>query len=211
MPNHVFNAITVPIEDAPLLKKIAEVGLCQYYVPMPEELKATESPSKPDDELIDKYGYSDWYGWAVANWGTKWGCYENEYQEGLFLVDGQKGALYSFTTAWSPPSNKIFDMFRDDFKNFMYEWDEEQGYGQDIEVVNGDIVYNKSWDTPDFVSTDDEEIVQLLHDYENRMGFHPAGYYKDYDLEHYLGRNYNWAKENKDEYVTKGNIRESIK
>lgn len=209
MPNHVYNRIIVPIEDGARLKKISEVGICEYFIPMPEELKDTKSPSEPNDELIQKYGYSDWYGWAVAHWGTKWNSYDNEYEEGIFLVDSQKGAMYSFTTAWSPPA-PIMELFREEFKNFLYEWDEEQGYGQDVEVVDGVIVYNKSWDLPDWMSTDDDEISELKKEYEDRMGTHPAGYYRDYDLEHYLGKNYNWAKENKDEYVTKSNIRKGV-
>lgn len=44
-----------------------------------------------------KYGHQDWYGWSVANWGTKW----NGGQADVVRLDSN---LYvHFDTAWSPP------------------------------------------------------------------------------------------------------------
>ena len=40
-----------------------------------------------------KYGFSSWYDWSVANWGTKWNAYETEFDEEY---------LY-FKTAWDTP------------------------------------------------------------------------------------------------------------
>jgi len=68
-------------------------------VPMPELLKGTTSPRRTGEDLVraqqrnadmdeikglmreveladrceKKYGYSDWYSYKIANWGTKWG------------------------------------------------------------------------------------------------------------------------------------------
>ena len=43
-----------------------------------------------------KYGYTDWYGWCVDNWGTKWTPdFEFERHDGYISFSGQ--------TAWSPP------------------------------------------------------------------------------------------------------------
>lgn len=43
-------------------------------------------------------GYTGWYEWNCANWGTKWGAYEFALRE---RSDGR--ALIAFDTAWSPP------------------------------------------------------------------------------------------------------------
>lgn len=94
-------------------------------LPMPEELKFTTSPTrivsekkrqeqleknktseyksypitkKMQKQLIDKYGYDNWYDWKYDHWGTKWDaydCYISELLKDYFSV--------SFDTAWSPP------------------------------------------------------------------------------------------------------------
>lgn len=68
-------------------------------IPTPKELEGTISPTPADadkeviDNLVKKYGASNWYDWRVANWLTKWNCSD------AFLT--QSGM--SFSTAWSPP------------------------------------------------------------------------------------------------------------
>ena len=192
MPNHVYNVISVEEKYAEKLAEIAKVGLCRYYKPMPEELVGTTSPQRIDEtisqeeheRLTKKYGTSDWYTWANREWGTKWGCYEGEYEDGR----------YSFQTAWSPPSGKIFDMLVKDIPDFDYFWEEEQGYGAEISVVKGEIVEQLEWDIPEWEYVEDE-ILLLKEDYENYMGKFKKGYYQDYDLEGgYLGDTLEEAK-----------------
>jgi len=45
-------------------------------------------------EYMERYGFDNWYDWAIKNWGTKWGVYD---------VTEWKGNKISFNTAWSPP------------------------------------------------------------------------------------------------------------
>lgn len=48
-------------------------------------------------ELESRYGYTDWYGWRIANWGCKWDAndsYVDEYDSECLGID--------YTTAWSP-------------------------------------------------------------------------------------------------------------
>ena len=79
MPNWVLNRITTKKEHFAELKKISKTGIARHYRPMPEELKNTRAPQKITkentqediDQIIMKYGVSDWYDWAVSNWGTK--------------------------------------------------------------------------------------------------------------------------------------------
>jgi len=74
----------------------------QGVVPMPKEL---DIPSPARDEYEDqalanikKYGYSDWYEWRHANWGTKWDAYDDYIGENL-----KDFVCMSFDTAWAPP------------------------------------------------------------------------------------------------------------
>jgi hypothetical protein len=195
MPNHVYNVITVEEKYAEKLAEIAKVGLCRYYKPMPEDLVGTTSPQRIDETisqeeymtLTKKYGTADWYTWANREWGTKWGAYEGEYEDGR----------YSFQTAWSPPSGKIFDMLVNDIPDFDYFWEEEQGYGAEITVMRGEIVEQLEWDIPDWEYIEGEdEILLLTEDYENYMGKFKKGYYQHYDLEGgYLGDTLEEAKQ----------------
>lgn len=49
-------------------------------------------------EAYDAHGHTSWYGWSLANWGTKWNSYGFE-----MLHDGHEGLEFRFDTAWSPP------------------------------------------------------------------------------------------------------------
>lgn len=74
-------------------------------VPMPPELENTQSPGNENSPeakaLKKKHGYSNWYDWRVANWGTKWEVSEENCT--LETVDG--ALVYTFDTAWSPPGD----------------------------------------------------------------------------------------------------------
>ena len=162
MPNHVYNVISVEKKYADKLKEIAEVGLCQYYKPIPEELKVTRAPTRVVSEeeyqkelashdgvlglpitaqmqsdLIKKYGFDNWYDWRLHNWGTKWGAYDKDFSDGR----------YSFSTAWSPPGDIIIEMLLKDIPDFNYDWEDEQGYGHKMVYENGRIVEDRYFET----------------------------------------------------------------
>ena len=46
------------------------------------------------DDFIKRFGYSDWYGWQVNNWGTKWNASNVYWSDDDYV---------SFNTAWSTP------------------------------------------------------------------------------------------------------------
>ena len=72
----------------------------QKIIPMPSELEVTCSFNTEDKELqetyksnLEKYGFENWYGWCVCNWGTKWNSYDFDSNDDEC----------SFSTAWAPP------------------------------------------------------------------------------------------------------------
>jgi hypothetical protein len=69
-----------------------------------DEQKALEEKQKAN---IAKYGHKDWYDWANANWGTKWGDYEVSLTDQSELGNGIKSVSFTYTTAWSPAVNGI--------------------------------------------------------------------------------------------------------
>jgi hypothetical protein len=80
------------------------------YRPMPEELATTTKPSKLSDEekteLVNKYGYSDWYDWNMANLGCKWDCStdmsisEDDIRES---TNSNSSISLYFESPWGPP------------------------------------------------------------------------------------------------------------
>ena len=46
---------------------------------------------------LEEYGFADWYGWSIRNWGTKWDCYDVETQCNTNEI------VLNFLTAWSTP------------------------------------------------------------------------------------------------------------
>lgn len=204
MPNHVYAQISVDEKYADKLQKISKVGLCRYYTPMPVRLVNTTSPVRIvsqkdyDDQmeknktekfksypltkymqidLIERYGYDNWYDWASHNWGTKWGCYDGDFE----------GGTYRFTSAWKPISELIIDKLTKDIPSFEYYYEEEQGWGEERDVLDGEVVRTFAWDIPDWDDTDNDEIQYLSDDYHNGEGIFIKGYYKDYCLSDYLG------------------------
>ena len=184
MPNHVYTRIVISDptkKQEEILKQIKlDGGLCRYYNPMPKELEGTTSPSdKPN-----------WYDWCCENWGTKWGCYEFGLDDGVIM----------FTSAWSPIGDNIIQMFAKDFPNFRYEWEEEQGYGSEMDYEGGECVRQWDYDCPEWEEIEEVEteenicytITKLLYEHPNYDD--GVGYYADWSND-FLGRTLEEAKE----------------
>lgn len=59
-----------------------------------------------EKRLIKKYGFTNWYDWRIANWGTKWDIDLSIFQK------EPRSLVYSFDTAWSPPIEAILYVSR---------------------------------------------------------------------------------------------------
>ena len=55
---------------------------------------------------LEQIGYSNWYDWAVANWGTKWNACRVEIHD----ASQHRYAEVSFDTAWSAPVPVLLKM-----------------------------------------------------------------------------------------------------
>ena len=112
MPNWCNNHITItgPNKIIDRIEKITKEednkdGLLQLMHPMPAELRDTTADGTKDKAMIEKTGYSDWYSWAVDNWGTKWEVCEFYGVDRNHLNDSldESTISFSFDSAWSPP------------------------------------------------------------------------------------------------------------
>ena len=110
MPNWCDNQVTITGSKSVIdkIEKIAKEekgagGLLNFFHPMPKELRDTTADGSDNKEMIKKYGYSDWYGWACENWGTKWDISEFYGVERELTPDGDSMISFAFSSAWAPP------------------------------------------------------------------------------------------------------------
>jgi hypothetical protein len=105
MPNWCDNQVTITGPNS-VIDKIEKIvkeekdagGLLEFFHPMPKELKDTTADGTERKDLLEKYGHSDWYGWATDNWSTKWDISE------FYGVDRQGDTIsFAFSSAWAPP------------------------------------------------------------------------------------------------------------
>lgn len=114
MPNHCSNllCITGPKKDRDaFMATLKNKGYCEDHeegtfclhqtVPMPDSVFRGNLSS--EDEL--KYpGEKNWYGWGVANWGTKWANYDTSKVETT-----SRSIKVGFQTAWRPPDKWLIN------------------------------------------------------------------------------------------------------
>ncbi len=133
MPNWVYNNVSLKVKNEAesdklkiFLKENESVFSFNKIIPRPESEEA------------------NWYDWNVSNWGTKWDAND------AHLSIGADGELdYSFSTAWSPPLHvlkKLSNLFPTVPMNYHFR--EEQGWGGEATILNGDISIVKEWDIP---------------------------------------------------------------
>jgi hypothetical protein len=117
MPNWCMNTldITGPRERINnLAEAFAKGELLEFIRPVPAPLMNNDTSSfggidaEAKDELRarlrDEYGYTGWYEWRLANWGTKWDVGGPEaYCQVTELPNGLAHMSAEFESAWTPP------------------------------------------------------------------------------------------------------------
>jgi len=144
-----------------LVKAFEEKRPFQEFVPCPQELYDVSSPNRDEDkaaELIEKYGYSDWYSWCINNWGTKWDTESYDVPTITEDGEGQFVISVSFDTAWSPPTS-------------VYEQMAEQGWNITGYYIEWGMNFCGIWDegnerTYDIPDTAEEAEDELPEDLE---------------------------------------------
>jgi len=183
MPNHCSNSLTVsgPREEvSDFIKRVtcaptesnARTGyaILDNLYPIPQELKDTVSGFLGDgDEQkaleekqkanIAKYGHKDWYDWAYAKWGTKWGDYETD-----LVNESDKEAQFHFDSAWGPPVPGIVHV-SGMFPNLKFLLSYEEGgmcFLGAVGIHNGEIVVECEGDYPEWEG-DEEDPDWVKH------------------------------------------------
>lgn len=143
----IYDYRKTPIEEIGT-RMVKHLHILDAFYPCPQELYDMRSPVREEDEeraneLMEKYGSTDWYSWQNKNWGTKWGdCHTELLDEGEF-EDGTYILSYSFDTPWGTATSG-FEYVSEQFPTLIFEfhYDEEAGFFQGNEVIyEGGVVY----------------------------------------------------------------------
>lgn len=142
MPNHCANRLVVtgPAELRAKFKTFAKgpgpawdnekdhdcvyskSGACLICIVKPEETYALDLnrfAPVPPELLVGKKGQNAYnsggYEWVRENWGTKWGCYDDE------TIEERNRLVYYFKTAWSPFSDDVHCAMSNKFPELKLE------------------------------------------------------------------------------------------
>jgi hypothetical protein len=114
MPNWCENSVVLKHEDPTFVARARESfnrgELLNEFVPVPKDLLEAmagsfgDADKQKDLEIqtaynIKNYGYSNWYDFCIAEWGTKWDIGAN----GQPAQDIEGGLMLNFESAWAPP------------------------------------------------------------------------------------------------------------
>lgn len=177
MPNWVFTTIKTDKSNEEFVKSVIEGGgICQYYMPMPQEIRNTNSPNRiiSDEEYAIKEAlgqtteetthFTKHYQtqrivdeleakYKASNWydwaHLFWGTKWGDC-ELSYDINGDE--LYiRYQTAWSPLAGDIIENFLSHLGSAEYTWEEEQGFGAQYFFEDGCLTKELEWEPPHFV------------------------------------------------------------
>lgn len=156
-----------------------------FFLPCPQELKDVGDVSfnHTDEQLIEKYGHSDWYSWSVEKWGCKWNCDANDWEVSEYS-DTEQSINFWFDSPWGPPTElykfiseqedmNVFAGYHEEGMCFVgkFEYGEDESYEysdlESLDMIPEDIVDN--WNLREMLEEraeweEDEEIEEELNE-----------------------------------------------
>ena len=124
-----------------------------WNIKAPTDIEAYEKQT--DFSSATPYAGDDWYSFNNREWGTKWDVAvsdESEYHDTDmtdFKADGVDNFVgYRFDTAWAPPVQAMIHLSNQyPTAVLTLSWEEEQGFGGEIEFVAGEVTSDMSYES----------------------------------------------------------------
>jgi hypothetical protein len=125
MPNWCNNTLELEHDDPAMIERAKAAMIrgefLHEFIPVPKELSEAKADFSNNEEYIKKYGYSDWYGFCVANWGTKWDVGGNDYGSPTITDSGKM--IAGFDSAWAPPITAMERLTELGFRAKLYYYE----------------------------------------------------------------------------------------
>jgi hypothetical protein len=133
---------------------VSPEDLQAYYNEKDTPIPDGATPQQVADAITHNFANGNgWYSWNVRNWGTKWDVADTKVD----ISEGQ--VTYNFDTAWSPPVEAIVTLSKQHPDlHFSLAYEEEQGWGGQMEIKNGEIISSSEYEAPDW---SDEPVTPL--------------------------------------------------
>ena len=124
-----------------------------WNIKSPTDLEEYEKQT--DYSSDNPYGGNDWYSFNNREWGTKWDVAVSDDAEYAdtdmtdFKADGIDNMLgYRFDTAWGPPVQAMIHLSSQYPTAILtLSWEEEQGFGGEIEFIDGEVTHDDSYES----------------------------------------------------------------
>ena len=158
-PKHEFDKEQQKWVDTPDVQIYNNPVFSFWNVVAPTNLEAYygEQTHKTDlDNFIESFhnavaNDNSWYYWNLRNWGTKWdiASADGDTYGTTMEVNDDGDVVYRFETAWSPVHEvitKLSQMYPT--LTFGYYYEEEQGWGGEDTIIDGEVIESNEWDIP---------------------------------------------------------------
>ena len=159
-----------------------------FFLPCPQELKdvGDVSINHTNEQLVEKYGYSDWYSWSLDKWGCKWNCDAQDWRVEDY-DDDNLSMRFWFDSPWGPPTElykfiseqddlNVFAHYHEEGMGFVgrFEYGEDESYEYDIEDLSSldgipeEIIdeWNLREMLEDWAENNEEDEEELIEDDE---------------------------------------------
>jgi len=125
MPNWCNNTLELQHKDPAMIERAKAAMIrgefLHEFIPVPKELSDSVANGMTNEALVAKYGYSSWYDFCVANWGTKWDVGGNDYGAPTITAEGKM--IAGFDSAWSPPTTAMERLAEMGFEVKLYYYE----------------------------------------------------------------------------------------
>jgi hypothetical protein len=135
MPNWVTNRLSVRGDHSALIQ------FQQQLATEDSVFSFTRIIPRPEDK---EWYENNWLEFNIETYGVKWDCSSATIED--FIEDE---ILYQFETPWSPVV-ELMAVLSSQYPHleFMYDYEEEQGWGGEWVFKAGGIGYQHEWDIP---------------------------------------------------------------
>lgn len=127
MPNWCANGVTLRHADPAMIQRAAkalqEGNFLQEFIPCPQELLDAVANGQTNEALVAQHGYSSWYDFNIANWGTKWDVSSENVE-----IEDANTLSASFDSAWSPPIAAYERLMEQGFEIEAFYYEPGMGY-----------------------------------------------------------------------------------